>query len=133
MPMNIESKDVVERLSTLGYNLNDGDIVTLQLAINSVEQYIKNFCNITDIPVELYTVAVDMAAGTLLKTKQSLGINVCENIDFESDNIKSISEGDVSITYNSDSATSTTAKYNALLDSLCNRDAELIAFRRVRW
>lgn len=133
MPMNIESKDVVERLSTLGYNINNGDTVTLQLAINGVEQYIKNFCNITEIPAELHNVAVDMAAGTLLKTKQAIGINVCDSIDFENDNIKSISEGDVSITYNTDSDSSTTAKYNALLDRLCNRDNELIAFRRIKW
>lgn len=132
MPMNIKSEDVVERLITLGYNLNDGDTVTLQLAISGVEQYIKNFCNIADIPLELYTVAVDMAAGTLLKTKQSIGVDVCENLDFDSDNIKSIAEGDVSITYNSDN-NSATAKYNALLDRLCNRDNELLAFRRVRW
>lgn len=131
--MNIRSEDVVEKLSTLGYNLDDGDIVTLQLAINGTEQYIKNFCNISEIPTELYYVAVDMAAGTLLKTKQSIGIDVCGSIDFENDNIKSITEGDVSITYNSDNNNSTTAKYNALLNKLCNRDSELVAFRKLRW
>ena len=129
--MNIESKEVTEKLKSLGYNVDDSDLVFIQFAINRTEQYIKNFCNITVIPPELYFVAVDMAAGTLLRTKSSVGENVCNSIDFESDNIKSISEGDISVTYNSDS--STTAKYNALLDKLCNRDSELIAFRRLRW
>ncbi len=131
--MNIESKDVVKRLETLGYTLNDIDNGLLKLVINGVEQYIKNFCNIFDIPTELYFVAVDMAAGTLLRTKSSVGENVCDKIDFESDGIKSISEGDVSVTYNSDSSSSATAKYNALLDKLCNRDNELIVFRKLRW
>lgn len=131
--MNIESKDVAEKLKSLGYNVDDSDLVLIQFAINGTEQYIKNFCNITVIPPELYFVAVDMAAGTLLRTKSSVGENVCDNIDFESDGIKSITEGDVSITYNSDSSSSATAKYNALLDKLCNRDSELIAFRRLRW
>lgn len=131
--MNIKTEDVVERLTTLGYNLNNGDTVTLQLAVSGVEQYIKNFCNITDIPSELYTVAVDMAAGTLLRTKQSIGIDVCENLDFDSENIKSITEGDVSITYNSDNSNSATSKYKALLDGLCNRENELLAFRKLRW
>lgn len=130
--MTIDRKDVVERLNTLGYNLNEGDIVTLQFAINGTEQYIKNFCNISDIPKELYYVAVDMAAGTLLKTKRSIGIDTLEGIDLESDNIKSISEGDVSITYNSDSSNSATARYNTLLDKLCNRKNELIPFRKMR-
>ena len=131
--MNIKNDDVVKRLETLGYNVNDSDLTLIQLTINGVEQHIKNFCNITEIPAELHNVAVDMAAGTLLKTKQAIGINVCDSIDFENDNIKSISEGDVSITYNTDSDRSTTAKYNALLDRLCNRDNELIAFRRIKW
>lgn len=131
--MTIDRKDVVERLNTLGYNLNEGDIVTLQFAINGTEQYIKNFCNISEIPKELYYVAVDMAAGTLLKTKQGIGISTLEGIDLESDNIKSITEGDVSVTYNSDSSNSATARYNALLDKLCNRKDELIPFRKLRW
>lgn len=131
--MNIESGDVVKRLETLGYTVNEIDNGLLQLAINGTEQHIKNFCNITDIPIELYGIAVDMAAGTLLKTKSSIGENVCDSIDFESDGIKSITEGDVSVTYNSDSDSSATAKYNALLDRLCNRDSELIAFRKIRW
>lgn len=131
--MNIKSEDVVERLISLGYNLEEGDTLSLQLAINGAEQYIKNFCNITEIPKELSSAAVDIAAGILLKTKQGLGINVCESIDFENDNIKQITEGDVSITYNSDNSGSATAKYSALLERLCNRDKELLAFRRLRW
>lgn len=131
--MNIDSNDVVERLNSLGYTINEIDNGLLQLAINGTEQYIENFCNVLEVPDELYYVAVDMAAGTLLKTKSSIGENVCDGIDFKNDNIKSISEGDVSVTYNSDSSSSATAKYNVLLEKLCNRDNELIAFRRLRW
>lgn len=131
--MNIKSEDVVERLTALGYNLEEGDTLSLQFAINDVEQYIKNFCNIKEIPEELYYVAVDMAAGEFLKEKLATGTKTCEGVDFENDNIKQITEGDVSITYNSDNSNSATARYNALLDSLCNRDNELLAFRKLRW
>ena len=131
--MTIDSKDVVERLNTLGYNLNEGDIVTLQFAINGTEQYIKNFCNISEIPKELYYVAVDMAAGTLLKTKQSIGINVCENIDYSAAGVSSIKEGDLTINFSTGDSNSTTNLFSALLKKLCNRDAELIAFRKLRW
>lgn len=131
--MNIRSKDVVERLNTLGYNLNEGDIVTLQFAINGTEQYIKNFCNISEIPKELYYVAVDMAAGTLLKTKQSIGVNVCENIDYSAAGVSSIKEGDLTINFSTGDSNSTANLFSALLKKLCNRDAELIAFRKLRW
>lgn len=131
--MNIRSEDVVERLITLGYNLEEGDTLTLEKEIIRVEEYIKNFCNVRKIPWGLYSVAVDMAAGELLKEKLSTGTKTCDGIDFENDNIKQITEGDVSITYNSDNSNSTTAKYNALIESLCKRDRELLAFRKLRW
>ncbi len=131
--MNIESKDVAEKLKSLGYNVDDSDLVLIQFAINGTEQYIKNFCNITVIPPELYFVAVDMAAGTLLRTKFSAGENVCDNIDFNAGRISNISEGDTSVGYTYDNNTSAASRYVTLLDKLCNRDAELIAFRKLRW
>ena len=131
--MNIESKDVAEKLKSLGYNVDDSDLVLIQFAINGTEQYIKNFCNITVIPPELYFVAVDMAAGTLLRTKSSVGENVCDNIDFNAGRISNISEGDTSVGYTYDNNTSAASRYVTLLDKLCNRDAELIAFRKLRW
>ena len=79
--MNIKSEDVVERLTALGYNLEEGDTLSLQFAINDVEQYIKNFCNIKEIPEELYYVAVDMAAGEFLKEKLATGTKTCEGVD----------------------------------------------------
>ena len=124
----IKECDVTEKLKSLGYNVNDSDLVLIQFAINGTEQYIKNFCNITVIPPELYFVAVDMAAGTLLKTKSSVGENVCDSIDFNAGRISNISEGDTS-----DNNTSAASRYITLLDKLCNRDAELIAFRKLRW
>ena len=105
----------------------------IQFAINGAEQYIKNFCNITVIPPELYFVAVDIAAGTLLRTKSSVGENVCDNIDFNAGRISNISEGDTSVGYTYDNNTSAASRYITLLDRLCNRDAELIAFRKLRW
>lgn len=131
--MNIRSEDVVLRLSTLGYDLNEGDTVTLQFAINGTEQYIKNFCNITEIPSELYYVAVDMAAGTLLKTKQSIGVDVSDSIDFSNTGVSSIKEGDVTVEFSTGDSNSTVNLFNALLDRLCKRDNELLAFRKVRW
>lgn len=131
--MSIKNDDVVKRLKSLGYVVLDSDTILIEFAINGTEQYIKNFCNIAIIPAELYYVAVDMAAGTLLKTKSSLGESVCDNIDFEAGRVNSITEGDVNISYGYDSNTSNAAKYTALLDKLCNRDAELVTFRRLRW
>lgn len=131
--MIINSRDVVERLGTLGYNLNEGDITTLELVINGTEQYIKNFCNVSEIPCELHYVAVDMAAGTFLKTKQSIGADVNELIDFNTGDISSIKEGDITIEFNSGNSSSAVGMFNKLTDRLCNRSEELTAFRKMRW
>lgn len=131
--MNISYGDVTERLNSLGYIVSDNDVVLIQFAINGTEQYIKNFCNITAIPPELYYVAVDMVAGTFLKTKTSMGIAIWEDIDFDEGRINSITEGDVSVSYSYDSNTSVSARFNELINRLCNRDNELINFRKLRW
>lgn len=130
--MKISNDDVVERLISLGCT-DIGNETLIALAINSTEQYIKNFCNVAEVPDELYYVALDMAVGTVLKTMQSIGIDVCEGIDYDAVGIKSITEGDVSITYSTDSSTSTLTLFNAFVDRLCNRDDELVIFRKLRW
>ena len=128
--MFIKKDDVAIRLQTLGYNIDEGDNAALVYVINGTEQYIKNYCNISEIPDELYYVAVDMAAGTMLKTKFSTGADTCKDIDFISDGIKSITEGDVSVTY-SDSGGSFN-RYEKLIDSLLSRKSELIKYRKLR-
>lgn len=131
--MKIKYTEVAERLKSFGCNIAEGDELTIQFAINGTEEYIKNFCNLPEVPDELHYTAVDMCCGTYLKTKRSLGIDVCDSIDFDAEAVKSITEGDVSVTYNSDGKTGKAALFDALLNKLCNRNAELVTFRKLRW
>lgn len=127
----LRSEDIIIRLKTLGYEVNEEDSNAIKIAAENTEQYIKNYCNISEIPDELYYAAVDMAAGTMLKTKFSTGADTCKDIDFISDGIKSITEGDISVTY-SDSGGSFN-RYEKLIDSLLSRKSELIKYRKLRW
>lgn len=127
----IKIEDIIIRLEVLGYKYNDEDSNAINTAAESTEQYIKNYCNISEIPKELYSTAVDMAAGTLLKTKLSTGCEVCSGIDLDSDGIKGITEGDISVTY-SESGGSVN-RYAKLIDSLLSRKSELIKYRKLRW
>lgn len=124
----INSNDVITRLKDFGVTVNDSDLSTIELIINGTEEYIKNFCNITVIPVELHYTAVDMCCGTYLKTKSSIG--ELEVMDPEGD-VASITEGDVSISYKSGTSSSTIMKDT--IDRLCNKKGELIPFRKLRW
>lgn len=129
--MELSGKSVVERLITLGYNINEGDSSTLDIAVKGCENYIKNYCNISEIPSELYSVAVDIAAGIFIKNKSAIGVNVNDNIDFEFEGIESIKEGDMTIEFNDNYGSA--VEYKAFIDSLCNRDSELKPFRKLRW
>ena len=119
-----EKEDVIIRLQSLGYDINEGDGVTLENAIRETVHYIKAYCNIKEIPV-------DMAAGRLLRDKLATGSGVCGNIDFDDEGIKSVTEGDVSVTFSDSSGK--TSRYENLIDRLCNKNDVLICYRRVRW
>ncbi|MDO5388155.1 MAG: hypothetical protein Q4F63_02885 [Clostridia bacterium] len=124
-------EDVIIRLEGLNYNISEGDEITLEGAMREAENYIKIFCNIKEIPKELNDIWADMAAGIFLKNKIAVGENVCEGIDFEGEGIKTITEGDVSVTYTDDSGA--LAKYDKLIEGLCNKDDILVSYRRLRW
>lgn len=128
----VKIEDVMTKLESLGYKAKDSDTAFIQLAINGVEQHIRNFCHVMNIPDELYYTAVEMAAGTLLKTKLSVGEKINDLIDFEVCNVASVTEGDVSVSYNNNGDNSV-AWFTSLLDRLCNRDNDLLCFRKVKW
>lgn len=128
----IKECDVVEKLNSLGYNLNNGDELALHFAIESTERYIQNYCNIKEIPTELYSIAVEMCAGKLVKGKLDSGVKVNDLIDFEACNISSITEGDVSVSYNTDSNNAVN-RYIEMLGKMCDKDNELRRFKRLRW
>ncbi len=46
-------------------------------------------------------------------------------------NIKSITEGDISVTYSDGEGS--LSRYEKLIDSLLNRKSELIKYRKLRW
>lgn len=127
----LKNEDVVIRLQCLGYDVSEGDSVTLENAVRETVHYIKAYCNIKEIPRELYDTAVDMAAGRVLRDKLATGSGVCGNIDFDDEGIKSVTEGDVSVTFSDSSGK--TSRYENLIDSLCNKNDVLICYRRVRW
>jgi len=130
--MEIDITDVVTKLDMFGYTIQESDSGTLRLAAHSVVRYIKNFCNIKEVPSELYYTAVEMTAGVFLKTKLSIGEKVNSLIDFDLCNVSSIAEGDVSVSFGSDKNNSTN-RYIAFIDNLCNKDKELVKFRKLRW
>lgn len=127
---------VVARLSILGYNITqtDSENSAVTYSINLAAERIKANINRKEIPEELSNAHVDMAAGLFLKDKKATG-QLDNNFIFSAP-AKSITEGDVSITFAgaSDGSSTPEARFDAMLDSLINPSQSIFAtFRRLKW
>lgn len=120
----INSKSVIDRLTGFGIDVKDSDMTVLELIINGTEEHIKNFCNIDEIPIELYNTAVDMCCGAFIKTKESIG-------DIDTGAVSSVTEGDFSVTFSENSGKA--ASLRDIIDRLTDKNEELLCFRKLRW
>ena len=127
---------VVARLAMLGYTVTDADKTGLEYVISQCEQELLTNINRTVMPEELFYVHVDKAAGQFLYDKKAAGqLDGVEGFDFSAPT-KSITEGDVSVTFAgaSDGASTAEARFDAMLDKLIHpAESILAAFRRLRW
>ena len=127
---------VVLRLAMLGYEVTDNDKTGLEYLINKCEKDILADINQRVLPDGLFYVHVDMVAGQFLYDKKAAGgLDGLEGFDFSAP-AKSITEGDISVTFAgaSDGASSAESRFDALLDRLMHPpDSVLATFRRLRW
>lgn len=92
----VTSSQVVNRLKQLGYNYVESDNDQLEFELNKIINYTKNYCNISKIPEIIDPRLIDRVCADFLYYKKNSG-----NLDgFNYDAvIKSIKEGDTTITY----------------------------------
>lgn len=117
---------------------NKVDDITCQLAVEEVEQAIKNYCKIDKVPDELKFVAANMAID-LIRYEQSITGENPEGLEEISiADVSSIKIGDTSITLGK--GTENTAvdrsrdSHKPNLDEVVlNYRAQLNAFRRMVW
>lgn len=129
---NIDIYSRVEwRLQSLGYTPKSNDRAVIEYTITKISNHVKNTCNIAIIPKKLETFVVDLACADILREKR----NTHQLADEELDKIiKSIQEGDTSVTYEIGQEDLTPVqKFDNLLKSLDKHKNELITFRRIAW
>ena len=108
-----------ERLSDMGFEVEENEEDALLRALSQSEQTIMNYCNCESVPEELTFALLDMAAGEYLASAFCRG--------GESDNVKSISEGDLSVSFGEGGV-------ERAVDELFKRGREeMLSFRRLRW
>lgn len=127
---------VTARLAALGYHVTNADEAGLQFILDLCEKDILADINRTVLPDGLFVLYVDMAAGRFLYDKKaSGGLEGAEGFDFSAP-VKSITEGDVSVTLASASEGASTAegRFDALLQTMMHPPASILAaYRRMRW
>lgn len=127
---------VVVRLAMLGYDVTDADTAGLNFLLDKCERDILADINQTVLPDGLFYPYVDMVAGQFLYDKKaSGGLDGIEGFDFSAP-VKSISEGDVSVTLAgaSDGASTAESRFDAMLQSMMHPPASILAvYRRLRW
>lgn len=120
---------IKQRLASLGYECVDSDDFALQFVISKVEQNIKHFCNISEIPACLEQVMVDMVCGDFLMQKKTMGQLTSVQIE---PIVKRLTEGDTTVEYTA--TTDREATFNAYLDKMIHgHQSDLLAHRKLRW
>lgn len=119
-------------LQSFGYTVGEVDKPLLSFIKTTVENSIKIRANLKEIPEELYHVVEKRVIGEFLASKLSNGGLENSNINFEPI-VKSIQEGKVNITYDTESQDKTKllATYCGML--IAYGEPEIIAFRKLRW
>ena len=121
----------LKRLDSFGYTIKDSDVWMMGFITQKVTNTIKNECNVSKIPDELFYIAVDMACGEFLLAKKQTGQLDISNLDL-TDAISSIKEGDTQVNFNRDESDSD--KIDSLLNYLLDRGkGELVCYRKIRW
>lgn len=117
---------------------NKVDELTCQVAIEEVEQAIKNYCNIDKIPNELRFVTANMAVDLIRYEQAIVGENPEGLDEISLSDVASVKIGDTSVSFGkgAESATVDKAKesHNANLDAIVmNYGQQLRSFRRLVW
>ncbi|MBR2504416.1 MAG: hypothetical protein IKB61_00540 [Elusimicrobiaceae bacterium] len=117
------------RLKSLGYEVEQNDFIALDFVMKKVEQHIKHFCNISEIPACLEPVFVDMCCGEFLQSKKSLGQLTSVQIE---PIVKKIQDGDTNVEFSS--TVDAEVVFSKFIDNLINGHNEsLLAHRKLVW
>lgn len=124
-------ESVLKRLESFGYKVKIDDAWVIGFCANKVENHIRNSCNISSIPIELYEVAVDRTCGEFLLALKNTGKLELNELDL-SGAITQIKEGDTTIQFANGS--SEDEKFIMYLNYLLTKsEGDLVCYRKLKW
>lgn len=122
---------IVKRLEGLGYTVDkDRDEALIMQEMEAVRDFLLASCNLSFIPKVLETAYIDIVCGNILKNRLYGG----DLQEAEAQGIASrITEGDVTVEYDTDKEMGYRERIEALADRLLNKKNEIISCRRLKW
>lgn len=128
--MNVTT-DVISRLGDLGVDALESDTAVIY-AIERAREQICNDINWNDVPEGLRYTFVNMACGFYLHDQKAMGL-LDESV-VSGGSVASISEGDVSISFDTGNDVSPDARFDALVQFLIHPQPYLLSrYRRLTW
>lgn len=128
----VTTEEVVERLAQLGYKTSTEDADQIEFETTKILNYVKNYCNITEIPEILDLRIIDRICADFLYYKKNSGSLEGFNYDVV---IKQIKEGDTTISYAVGQGEDTPEnRFDAFVKQLERGfDKWITPHRRLRW
>ena len=125
-------EQVVKRLEQLGHVATENDTEAIEFELDKIINYVKNFCNITEIPEILDPRIIDRVCCEFLFYKKNSG--QLNGFDYDVA-IKEIKEGDTTLKYaiGADGETAE-SRFDKLLNKMERGfDKWLVPHRKLRW
>lgn len=128
----ITVEDVYDRLIQLGYVASEDDDECISFELTKTINYVKNYCNITEIPSILNLRIIDRVCADFLYYKKNSGSLEGFNYDAV---IKQIKEGDTTISYAVGQGEDTPEnRFDSFVKQLERGfDKWITPYRRLRW
>lgn len=124
-------ESVLKRLESFGYKVKIDDAWVIGFCANKVENHIRNSCNISSIPIELYEVAVDRTCAEFLLALKNTGKLELNELDL-SGAITQLKEGDTTIQFAN--GLSEDEKFTMYLNYLLTKgEGDLVCYRKLKW
>lgn len=123
-------EDVAARLAMLGLNVAEEQRGAVEYAVGLTFERLTAAINRTEIPQTMKSTFIDVAAGIYLQNQRAGKMLTAESDNAVEKAIKHISEGDVSIDYDTTAANANAAYINALIERLITPPLKVIIKHR---
>ena len=128
----VSREQVIDRLNMLGYTATESDTYQIDFELTKILNYVKNYCNITEIPEILDPRIIDRICSEFLFYKKNSG--QLATFDYDAV-IKELKEGDTTVKYanGQDGATPESRFDNFVKQLERGMDNWCVPYRRLRW